>query len=54
MEAYIKSNPIAHPGQLIVVLGETETAAYLVHTVGGEGKGYYKLAATTGSGDVAE
>lgn len=54
MEGYIKSNALAYPGQIVVVLGETETAAYLVNAVGGEGKGYSKLAATTGSGDVGE
>ena len=54
METYIKENALAYPGQIIVVLGETETAAYLVSVVGGEGKGYAKLAATTGSGDVGE
>lgn len=54
METYIKSNALAYPGQIVVVLGDTETAAYLVNAVGGEGKGYSKLAATTGSGDVGE
>ena len=54
METYIKSNALAYPGQIVVVLGETETAAYLVNAVGGEGKGYVKLAATTGSGDVGK
>lgn len=54
METYIKENALAYPGQIVVVLGETETAAYLVSVVGGEGKGYAKLAATTGSGDVGE
>lgn len=54
METYIKSNALAYPGQIVVVLGETETAAYLVSAVGGQGKGYSKLAATTGSGDVSE
>lgn len=54
METYIKSNALAYPGQIVVVLGETETAAYLINAVGGEGKGYSKLAATTGSGDVSE
>ena len=54
MEGYIKNNALAYPGQIVVVLGETETAAYLVNAVGGEGKGYTKLAATTGSGDVGE
>lgn len=54
METYIKSNALAYPGQIVVVLGETETAAYLVNAVGGEGKGYSKLAATTGSGDVGD
>ena len=54
METYIKSNALAYPGQIVVVLGETETAAYLINTVGGQGKGYFKLAATTGSGDVGE
>ena len=54
METYIKENALAYPGQILVVLGETETAAYLVSVVGGEGKGYSKLAATTGSGDVGE
>lgn len=54
METYIKSNALAYPGQIVVVLGETETAAYLINAVGGQGKGYSKLAATTGSGDVGE
>lgn len=54
MEAYIKTNALAYPGQIVVVLGATETAAYLVNAVGGDGKGYSKLAATTGSGDVGE
>ena len=54
MEAYIKTNALAYPGQIVVVLGTTETAAYLVNAVGGDGKGYSKLAATTGSGDVGE
>ena len=54
MEAYIKTNALAYPGQIVVVLGTAETAAYLVNVVGGDGKGYSKLAATTGSGDVGE
>lgn len=54
MEAYIKTNALAYPGQIVVVLGTAETAAYLVNAVGGDGKGYSKLAATTGSGDVGE
>lgn len=54
LEAYIKSNALAYPGQITAVLGETEVAAYLITAVGGEGKGYSKLAATTGSGDVNE
>ena len=54
METYIKENALAYPGQIVVVLGETETSAYLVNTVGGEGKGYSKLAAVTGSGDIVE
>ena len=68
MEAYIKENPLAYPGQIVVVLDEVITSgegvtpvttsviasAYLINVVGGEGKGYIKLAATTGSGDVGE
>ncbi len=68
MEAYIKENPLAYPGQIVVVLDEVTTSgegvtpvttsavasAYLISVVGGEGKGYIKLAATTGSGDVGE
>lgn len=54
METYIKENALAYPGQIVVVLGETETSAYLVSTVGGEGKGYSKLAAVAGSGDIVE
>ena len=54
METYIKENALAYPGQIVVVLGETETSAYLVNTVGGEGKGYSKLAAVAGSGDIVE
>lgn len=68
METYIKGNPLAYPGQIVVVLDEVTTSgesvtpvttsvvasAYLINVVGGEGKGYIKLAATTGSGDVGE
>ncbi len=68
METYIKENPLAYPGQIVVVLDEVITSgegvipvttsviasAYLINVVGGEGKGYIKLAATTGSGDVGE
>ena len=70
MEKYIKENPLAYPGQIVVVLEEitstytpegsdtpvttktTVASAYLINIVGGDGKGYTKLAATTGSGDV--
>lgn len=72
MEKYIKENPLAYPGQIVVVLEEvtsthtpegssepvttktTVASAYLINIVGGDGKGYTKLAATTGSGDVGE
>lgn len=72
MEKYIKENPLAYPGQIVVVLEEatssttpedggtpevtctTVASAYLINIVGGDGKGYAKLAATTGSGDVGE
>lgn len=52
LNAYATSNPIAYPGQIVTVLGETEIAAYLIKTVG-ENSVISKLAASTASGDIA-
>lgn len=52
LTAYATSNPIAYPGQIVAVLGESEVAAYLIKTVG-ENASISKLAASTASGDIA-
>ena len=54
MEEYIATNLLAYPGQLVVVLGTNETAAYLVKTVGGNGKGYSKLMGIEDYKNIAE
>lgn len=52
LETYITTNPLAYPGQLVSVIGETELSAYHVTSVGENGT-YSKLAASSASGDVA-
>ena len=52
LTAYATSNPIAYPGQIVAVLGETEVAAYLIKTVG-ENASISKLAASSVSGDIS-
>lgn len=52
LTTYAQSNPLAYPGQIVSVLGETEIAAYLIKTVG-EGALISKLASSSASGDVA-
>lgn len=52
LTTYAESNPLAYPGQIVSVLGESEIAAYLIKTVG-TGALISKLAASSASGDVA-
>lgn len=52
LTTYAESNPLAYPGQIVSVLGETEIAAYLIKTVGA-GALISKLAASSSTGDVA-
>ena len=52
LETYIRTNPLAYPGQLVSVIGETDLSAYHVTSVG-ENATYVKLAASTASGDLA-
>lgn len=52
LETYVKTNPLAYPGQLVSVIGETDLSAYHVTSVGESGT-YVKLAASTASGDLA-
>lgn len=52
LESYLKTNPVAYPGQIVTVISETEVTAYVVQSTGAEGASYTKLAATTASGDV--
>ena len=51
LTTYAQSNPLAYPGQIVSVLGETEIAAYLIKTVG-EGALISKLASSSASGDI--
>lgn len=53
LEAYITTNPLSFPGQIVSVLGETEVAAYIILSVGASGT-YQKLAASSASGDIAQ
>lgn len=52
LDNYVKTNPLAYPGQLVSVIGENELSAYHVTSVGESGT-YVKLAASTASGDLA-
>ena len=52
LTAYATSNPLAYPGQVVSVLGETEIAAYLIKTTG-DGAAISKLAASSASGDIS-
>lgn len=52
LETYVKTNPLAYPGQLVSVIGENELSAYHVTSVGENGV-FTKLAASTVSGDLA-
>lgn len=56
LETYAQTNVLAYPGQIVSVLGNTETdtiAAYLINTTG-DGAVITKLAASTPSGDVTK
>ena len=52
LTAYATSNPLAYPGQVVSVLGETEIAAYLIKTTG-SGAAISKLAASSATGDIS-
>ena len=53
LENYAKTNPVAHPGQIVSVVGEggDSIAAYLINTTG-ESAVITKLAASSASGDI--
>lgn len=53
LTTYATTNAVAHPGQIVSVLGEDEIAAYLIKTTG-EGALISKLAASSTSGDIAD
>lgn len=52
LQTYAETNPVAHPGQIVSVITETETAAYIINTTG-SGAQVSKLAAST-AGDIGE
>ena len=52
LQTYAETNPVAHPGQLVAVVDESETAAYIINTTG-SGAQVSKLAAST-AGDIGE
>ena len=53
LETYAETNPVAHPGQLVAVVGETEVAGYIITSVG-SGAVVQKLAASSASGDITQ
>ena len=55
LEDYVDTNPVAHPGQIVSVLGESEIAAYLIKATGAgaSASGISKLAASSASGDIS-
>lgn len=54
LENYIKTNPLAYPGQIAVVIGDTTTDAYIIgKEVGSDTAEYRKLASASSTGDVA-
>lgn len=52
LQTYAETNPVAHPGQVVAVVDESETAAYIINTTG-SGAQVSKLAAST-AGDIGE
>ena len=52
LQTYAETNPVAHPGQIVAVVAESETAAYIINTTG-VGAQVSKLAAST-AGDIGE
>lgn len=53
LQTYAETNPVAHPGQLVAVIGEDEVAAYII-TSTGSGAVVQKLAASSASGDLTQ
>ena len=55
LKEYVETNPVAHPGQIVSVLGESEIAAYLIKATGtgASASGISKLAASSASGDIS-
>ena len=53
LETYAETDPTAHPGQIVAVVGVSEVAAYLI-TSTGEGAVIQKLAASSASGDIEQ
>ena len=52
LQTYAETNAVAHPGQVVAVVDESETAAYIINTTG-SGAQVSKLAAST-AGDIGE
>lgn len=53
LETYAETDPTAHPGQIVAVVGVSEVSAYLI-TSTGEGAVIQKLAASSASGDIEQ
>ena len=53
LETYAKTDPTAHPGQIVAVVGVSEVSAYLINSTG-SGAVIQKLAASSASGDIEQ
>lgn len=53
LETYAETDPTAHPGQIVAVVGVSEVSAYLINSTG-EGAVIQKLAASSASGDIEQ
>lgn len=53
LETYAETDPTAHPGQIVAVVGVSEVSAYLINSTGA-GAVIQKLAASSASGDIEQ
>lgn len=53
LETYAETDPTAHPGQIVAVVGVSEVSAYLINSTG-SGAVIQKLAASSASGDIEQ
>lgn len=53
LETYAETDPTAHPGQIVAVVGVSEVSAYLINSTG-TGAVIQKLAASSASGDIEQ